>query len=216
MFSWLSLIYLNIYDFILFTTINTLLILLLIGSTFRIKFLYFLLFIFTMTIWGFLHSYDGIMLMFLSSELVIILLFFFFILIKKKKYTQPASSLKTKVYFKYLWILNLIVYGIQNIFIFDNYFSGFNYNFLYTFSLSTLSDDLFIFFQFFFIDYLDITYNIILLLNLFCVFFIIFYYVLKHFSGYTKKKSPKTVNFLRKQNSLKQSVWKTQVRIFKK
>lgn len=216
MFSWLSFLYINLYDFILFSTMNSLLVLMFMAHTFRLKFIYFLLFIFIMTIWGFLNSYDGLMLMFISTEIVIVLFFFFFILIKKKKTTQVMTTSTTKQYCKYLWIINFIFYFIQGIVVFDNYFSAFNYNFVYLFNLNTISDDLFVFFQFFFVDYLDITYNIIILLNLFCIYFIIFYYALKYFLSASKKKNPKTVNFIRKQNALKQSVWKSQIRIFKK
>lgn len=89
----------------------------------------------------------------------------------------------------------------------------FCYNFLYNSMNDIISSDLYSFFQFFFVDFYISIYYVALILTLFSIFFICFYFVLKQ-QQQNKKIKAKTFQILRKQQLVKQSAYKFQMRFF--
>lgn len=175
---------------------------------FRKKFIYFLGFLFSLSVLGFYYSWDGWLCIMILAELLIVLLFLLVWI--NFKFAQDAQF--PLVIFKYFFFSsNLLIYFVN----LNKDYAAFLYNYqvLYWFKSSTISSDFHTMFKFFFLDYPLTVIFLTLILSLISIFFIGFYYTLKKLQNQTKKKK-KLLHILRKQQMTKQALFKSQIKMF--
>lgn len=206
----LRLMYTSLFDFLIITLFSICVWSAIKTTVFRTKFVYFILFLLLTGIWGVYASLDGFIFLLLMSEFLIILLFlitatsFNFISFSSRLPAGYFFVFYTLTILAYLWI----VPGNVSTFFYS-------YHMVYSYYLEIVSSDLFIFFWGFFLEYSVSIFYITLILSLFSIFFIWSYFSIKFVAQKTKIAS-QTIELLRKQQPVKQTVYKSQVRIFKK
>lgn len=161
------------------------------------------------TLFGFSASYDGCILLLLLTEFFILLIFFLVYLTTDKLrefFSGMPISFTTFAFFTFF--IYFLTVGLS--------LSGYSYqhfNF-YEASLDITTSDFFAFYQFFFIYAPLLVAYCGLILSFFIIFFVFFYFQLKK-TQIQDKKRILSIDILRKQNALKQSKHKAQIRVFK-
>lgn len=171
----------------------------------RYKFIFFLLLLLFFAIWGFLYNLDGMMLILLITELTVFLLF---LMTYTQLYHNYTFVSKKSYNFMYVGIfLLLLVWLIETPHSCLFYISYYN-------SLSTVvAADFFIIYYLLFDKLPLITTFLVLIIGLFSLFFILIYFNLKIIKAqHTKTLS--SYHFLRKQNLVKQTNFKSNLYTF--
>lgn len=148
--------------------------------------------------------------MLLITEFLVVLLFLLLSL------TFSFYSKQKFVNIVYFYLFTTSTFSIYLVFS-PKTFSIFKFSHLYIYALTQdiIANDLFFFFQYFFVDFHVSIYYLAIILSLFSIFFICFYFLLKQKQQETKVKFL-TFQILRKQHLLKQSIFRTQLRFFSK
>ena len=171
----------------------------------RKKFFLFIVLIFLFSGIGFYYNLDGIILLFLITELTIVLIF---ITIYLQNFNYIKINEKSKKYFLFIILsllsLNYSFFSLK-LLKFTNFYSYYNINF----------NDFFWFYNFFFETNFLITYLLIFIISLYSIFFILLHYNIKNFNHNEKLKC-NNITILRKQNMINQINYKLQLRIFQK
>lgn len=178
------------------------------SNSLRYKFLYFLLITGLLSVWGYWASLDGMMLLFLLTELLIILLFLLVFLSYNFFTEEEMPNIKS---FYYMYIVAMIIYALSVPFAFGQKFSY--YDFVYLYCLDIMTSEWVYFYFFFFVIYPTITIYIGTLLGIFSILFICIYFTLKRLQQ-TFKLNVKKISILRKQNFKKQALTKIQLQTF--
>jgi hypothetical protein len=169
----------------------------------RKKFLSFL-FLFTLfLILGIYFNLDGIILLFIVSELAVLLIF---IIMFSQLTSFSTQTLKKKSFFIILFfsLLNFTLYDIDII----------SYKSFYNQQVYQLND-FFYFFNYFFEKQTIVTIVVIMLITLYSLFFIMLYFSIRQLK--LKESNTKSKIFtLRKQNIIKQSNYTVKTRFFQK
>lgn len=203
-------LYVNYFELFILTILSFSLWSLLINQSFRYKFIYFFLFLASLSILGFWLSYDGIVLMMLLTEFLVILLFLLVFL--SFKFNSKNNLKNSKFFFVYYSIL-LAIYLFSLVYTTSKQFSI--YNFIYAYNLDVISNDLFLFYHFFFIEAPLVVIFIAFILGLISIFFVAVYYCFR-FMQQRSAKTTHSVLILRKQLLNKQGYFKPQMRVFQK
>ncbi len=167
----------------------------------RRKFFLFVVVLFTFVIIGLYYNLDGIILMFLISELSVILIF---ITLYSQVYAYNKKNIKNfnNFFFFIIIIFNFQFYDIK-LLNYNNYYSYFNIN----------VNDFYYLYNFFFEKHLLATTIIIFLLTIYSIFFILLYFNFKKIQNKDDEKK-KSLTLLRKQNLIHQGNYNTKIRIF--
>ena len=172
--------------------------------TLRLKLIFFILITLVCSIWGFLYNLDGMMLILLTAEFTI---FLFFLM----TYTQLYENfifLTKKLNSK--WIIFIFFYFIVNKL---GYNTGVYFTNFYNSTTYLISSDFFIIYYLLFDSLPVLTIFITLIIGLFSLFFIALYFNFKLIK-LTNHMSFKNILFLRKQNMLKQTKFKSSIYTF--
>ena len=207
----IQLLYTIDYELIILYNIFTLIILnLTLTSSIRVKFLYFILLLFSGAYWGFLFSFDGIIFILLLTELTLLLVF---ILLFFKLSFQAINI----TFSSYFFLALLLIFNIS----FLSYFWG-EYSLLYftyytytTFYVFIIASDFFIFFYVLFFTLPHISTLLGVLLGLFSIFFILIFFMLKIYS-LRQKHFKNQLLLLRKQNAIHQSIQQATLHTFQR
>lgn len=185
--------------FILIHIIN----LFLIETSIRNKFFLFLILFFFFFCLGLYYSLDGIVFLFVISELSVLLIF---ITMFSQLYSYSNKSIKSvsNIFFIILLVFNIIYYDTK-VLSYENFYSFYNIQ----------VNDFYYFYNYFFEKQILVTILIIFIITFYSIFFIILYFNLKKRQN-TEQTKFKQLNILRKQNILHQSNYTTKTRIFKK
>ncbi len=177
---------------------------LLIFTSLRNKFFFFILIILIYSTWGFLLDLDGMMLVLLTTEFTIILLFLMTYIQLYSNYSFVSPTLN----YKYLFILLVCVAlpsDTINVFFFHtNYYQAINH---------VVSSDFFILYYFLFEKFPILVILMTLIISFFSLFFILVYYSMKAVK-LDSQKNLKSLYFLRKQTLVKQTSFKTKIYTF--
>lgn len=146
------------------------------------------------------YNLDGIVLLFLVSELSVFLIFIFFF-----SYLYNYIKIKNNVMNNYLYFILFLNYQNYNVKLISYYQ-------FYSYSNITLNDFYFIY-NFFFEKQILFVLFIIFFLTFFSFFFIIFYFNLKQYHQKFLLLKKNIIN-LRKQNIVHQCNYKTTIRAF--
>lgn len=207
----IQLLYTMDYELIILYNIFTLIILnLTLTSSIRVKFLYFILLLFSGTYWGFLFSFDGIIFILLLTEITLLLVFILLFF----KLSFQAINITFSSYF--LWVL-LFMFNVGFLSYFWGeysliYFTYYTYTTFYTFIIAS---DFFIFFYVLFFTLPHISTLLGVLLGLFSIFFILIFFMLKIYS-LKQKHFKNQLLLLRKQNAIHQSIQQTTLHTFQR
>lgn len=187
-----------LFIFLSFISIN------LLFTSLRKKFLFYILVIISFSIWGFLLDLDGMMLVFLTAEFTIVLLFLMTYIQLYSNYTFIKSETNFKVFLLLVFLLLQYYVPLNSPYTFTCYYKSLNH---------IVSSDFFILYYFLFEKLPILVILVTLIISFFSLFFILIYYSLK----LTKLDSFSTVKnlyFLRKQNLIKQTSFKTNLYTF--
>lgn len=207
----ISILYLKPLDLFLITAFSICMWSIIKITVFRVKFIYFLLFILIMAIWGMYASLDGFMLLLVMTEFLVILLFL--ITSMSFNFISNSKRLPNALFFVF-YLATLLAY----FWVMPSTISTFThmYHKVYHYGLEVInSADLFTFFWGFFVEHNIIVFYITLILSLFSMFFIWSYYTLRYLEQ-TGRVKAKTIELIRKQQSAKQALYKPHLRMFKK
>lgn len=173
----------------------------LITSNIRKKFFLFLLIFFIMFSVGLYYNLDGMVMMFAVSELSVILIFI-------TMFSQLYSFNKKTILFNnfivvlLLFFLNYNFYS-TNIIKYNNFYSTYSINI----------NDFYYIYNCYFEKQILLTIFIIFIITLYSIYFILLYFNFKKIQNFEVKKI-NNVSFLRKQNIIHQSNYKSTIRIF--
>jgi len=170
-------------------------------SEVRKKFALLLILIMLICCIGFYYFLDGLVMMFLLTELTLVLIF---IIMFSQIYNYNCQSLKYKnVFFVIVvFFINFSYYEIKII----NYKSYYSY-------YNILLNDFYYIYNNFFEKEILLTIIITLAVTLYSVFFILFYFNLKS-NLYKHKNFKKNLYLLRKQNIIHQSNYNSKINFF--
>ena len=172
-------------------------------SSVRNKFILFVLSIILFSVWAFLHNLDGMALILLTAEFTIVLLFLM-------TYTQLYSNflfLTTKKPSIFLYLVLFIAPFLTNFsstITYTNYYQSLNH---------VVSSDFFVIYYLLFDKLPILTIFLTLIISLFSLFFILVYFNLKFVKNLSSSKL-KQKFFLRKQNLIKQTNFKSKTYTF--
>lgn len=172
-----------------------------ISTDIRKKFFLFIILLFSTVSIALYYNLDGIIMMFLVSELSIILIFIT-MFSQLYGYNKKNTKFSTLFIFSIIFILNIEYYDTKIL----------NYNNFYSFSAININDFYYIY-NFFFEKQISVTIFIIFILTLYSIFFILLYFNFKKFQNSESSKVSNLI-LLRKQNLLHQSNYNTKIRIF--
>lgn len=179
------------------------------NANFRYKVKYFLSFLATIALFGFSASYDGCILLLLLTEFFILLVFFLIYLTADK---LQDFFIVAPISFRNFSFFTFFIYFLTVGFSLSGYsYQHFNF---YEASLDVTTSDFFAFYQFFFIYAPLLVAYCGLILSFFIIFFVFFYFQLKKIQVQGLRRTL-SIDILRKQNALKQSKHKAQIRVFK-
>ena len=196
--------------FILYNIFTILIFNLTFSSSVRLKFVYFLLLLFSSAYWGFLFSFDGIIFILLLTELTLILVFI--LLFFKLSFQLTYFQISSFVIFSFILVFNISFLSYFWLEYSSVYLVYYSYTTFYVFIVTS---DFFIFFYTLFFMLPHITTLLGVLLGLFSIFFILIFFILKIYS--LKQKSfKKRLFLLRKQNVVHQSVQLSVLQTFQK
>jgi hypothetical protein len=172
-----------------------------ISTDIRRKFFLFIILLFSTVSIALYYNLDGIVMMFLVSELSIILIFIT-MFSQLYGYNKKNTKFSTLFIFTIIFILNIEYYDTKIL----------NYNNFYSFSAININDFYYIY-NFFFEKQITVTIFIIFILTLYSIFFILLYFNFKKFQNSESSKVSNLI-LLRKQNILHQSNYNTKIRVF--
>ena len=177
---------------------------LLLFSSLRNKFISFILVVISFSIWGFLHSLDGMMLILLTAEFTILLLFIMTYIQLYANYSFFSNKISIT------WIIGLafFLFSTSN---FDSCF--FFFNSYYKAGAHVVASDFYILYYFLFEKLPLLVVLLTLLISFFSLFFIILYFNLKLLK-LGDNKQLKSLFYLRKQNLFKQTAYKSKIYTF--
>jgi hypothetical protein len=170
-------------------------------SEVRKKFALLLILIMLICCIGFYYFLDGLVMMFLLTELTLVLIF---IIMFSQIYSYNCQSLKYKNIFFVIvvFLINFSYYEIKII----NYKSYYSY-------YNILLNDFYYIYNNFFEKEILLTIIITIAVTLYSVFFILFYFNLKS-NLYKHKNFKKNLYLLRKQNIIHQSNYNSKINFF--
>ena len=172
-----------------------------ISTDIRRKFFLFIILLFSTVSIALYYNLDGIVMMFLVSELSIILIFIT-MFSQLYGYNKKNTKFSTLFIFTIIFILNIEYYDTKIL----------NYDNFYSFSAININDFYYIY-NFFFEKQITVTIFIIFILTLYSIFFILLYFNFKKFQNSESSKVSNLI-LLRKQNILHQSNYNTKIRVF--
>ena len=169
----------------------------------RRKFFLFLIIFIFLSFLGFYYNIDGVILLFIVSELSIILIYI-------TMFSQLYSFSKKQI--KYFSNFIIVILITLNLYYYD--VTIINYNNFFCFQIIQLNDFIY-FYSYFFEKQLMVTILVIYIMTFYSIFFILLYFNIK------KKESIESLKYkklyiLRKQNILHQSNYFSKIRIFQK
>lgn len=201
--------FLNFISILSILKIIPLLLILFIINTFlqetsiRKKFLSFLVIFILFTFLGICLNLDGIVLLFIVSELVVLLIFII-IFSQLTSFSTQTPKKKGFLLILYFTLLNFTLYDFK----ITSYKSFYNQQ---TFQLN----DFFYFFNYYFEKQTTVAILIIMIITLYSLFFIMLYFSIRQFK-LKETHSNSKILVLRKQSILKQSNYFTKIRFFQK
>jgi hypothetical protein len=168
----------------------------------RKKFLLLLPIILLISGIGFYYNLDGLVMMFLVSELSVILIFIVM-------FSQLFNYNYEKIHHNNMYLLIIIFilnfnYYEYNLLKYNNYYSYYN----------IVLNDFYYIYNTYFEKQILITVLITLIITFYSIFFILLYFNLKK-NLYNNKNIKKNLYLLRKQNIIHQSNYNTKIRFFK-
>jgi len=146
---------------------------------------------------------DGIIFLFIVSEIVVLLVFIV-IFSQIMSFSTQTPKKRGFLVILYFSILNAVLYDSKII----------SYKSFYSQQVYQLND-FFYFFNYYFEKQMLVTVFLILIITIYSLFFILLYFTIKQYK--LKETQMKNKIFaLRKQNMLKQSIYSTKIRFFQK
>lgn len=177
---------------------------LLLFTSLRKKFPYFILTTIVISLLGFLINLDGMMLIFLITEFTVMLLFFMTYVQLYSNFTFFFKSIKHW----WLLLLTLLAFVLVSKVNLTLYFLSY-----YKFQFHYVSSDFFILYFILFLKLSPVVVFITLILTFFSLFFILLYFNLKLVKNNQTIKN-KTNYFLRKQHLTKQNTFTNELKSF--
>lgn len=177
---------------------------LLLFSSLRKKFLFFILAVILIALLGFLISLDGMMLIFLITEFTVMLLFF---MTYVQLYSNFTFSSK-KISYWPVFLLVLMTFFIMSKVNLNIYFISY-----YKSQFHLVASDFFILYFILFLQLNAVVIIITIILTFFSLFFILLYFNLKQVKNNQTQKN-KTTYFLRKQILIKQNNFNNHISSF--
>lgn len=152
---------------------------------------------------GLYYNLDGIIMLFVISELSVLLVF---ITMFSQLYSYNTKSLRIKS-FLFITLLLLLNYSFfnSNLIKYGNFYEFYNI---------TLNDFYYIY-NYYFEKQILVTILIMFIITIYSIVFILFYFNIKRKSNIEQSKY-KQITLLRKQNLLHQSNYSTKIRTFQK
>lgn len=169
----------------------------------RKKFFLFLIIFFIFMCIGFYYNLDGIVMLFVISELSVILIFIT-MFSQLYSYNTKTAKISSFLIFFLLIVINYSYYDVK-ILNFQNFYSYYNV---------TLNDFYYIY-NFHFEKQIFTTLLIMLIITFYSIFFIFLYFSIKKKQNIEQNKL-KQITLLRKQNLIHQSNYFTHIRTFQK
>lgn len=173
----------------------------LIITNIRRKFFLFIVLMLGSSFIGLYYNLDGIIMMFLITELSVVLIFVT-LFSQIYSYTKKTTKLVNNFFIFFIIVLNIEFYDIKIL----------NYNSFYSFVNINLNDFYYLY-NFFFEKQPLVTVFIIFLLTIYSIFFILLYFNFKKFQNKEDLKV-KNLFLLRKQNLIHQANHNSKIRIF--
>ncbi len=167
----------------------------------RKKFFLFIILMLSFSFVGLYYNLDGLIMMFLITELSVILIFIT-LFSQIYSYTKKNNKTVNNYFIILIVLLNMEFYDVKIL----------NYNNFYSY-LSINLNDFYYLYNFFFEKHLLATIIIIFLLTIYSIFFILLYFNFKKFQNKDDFKA-KSLFLLRKQNLIHQSNYNPKIRIF--
>jgi hypothetical protein len=192
-----NLIYISLFILFIFI-INKFIVI----TNIRYKFLLLIVIMFIIASIGLYYDLDGLVMLFLISELSIILIF---ITIFSQIYTlntEISNISSIKLISLIMIFLNYNFYSID-IVDYTNFYSNYSIN----------TNDFYFIYNYYFEKQILVMVFSILIITIFSIFFILLYFSLKS-SQLKESKKKKNLNLLRKQNIIHQSNYSAKIRIF--
>jgi hypothetical protein len=174
-----------------------------IETNIRKKFFLFLIIFFSFICIGLYYNLDGIILLFVISELSILLIFIT-MFSQLYSYNKKTNKIVSNIFFYILILINFNYYDIK-ILNYNNFYSYYNINL----------NDFYYIYNFYFEKQILLTILIIFIISLYSIFFILLYFNIKKKQNIEQNKT-KQINILRKQSILHQSNYNTTIRNFQK
>lgn len=174
-----------------------------IETNIRKKFFLFLVIFFIFMCIGFYYNLDGIVMLFVISELSVLLIFIT-MFSQLYSYNTKTAKISSFIIFILLIFLNYSYYDVK-LLNFHNFYSYYNI---------TLNDFYYIY-NYYFEKQILLTILIMFIITLYSIFFIILYFNIKKKQNIEQTKL-KQITILRKQNILHQSNYSTHIRTFQK
>jgi hypothetical protein len=175
----------------------------LIETNIRKKFFLFLVIFFIFMVIGLYYNLDGIIMLFVISELSVLLIF---ITMFSQLYSFNTKSMRinSMLFVVILFFLNYSFFN-SNLIKYGNFYEFYNI---------TLNDFYYIY-NYYFEKQIFVTILIMFIITIYSIVFILFYFNIKKKSNIEHVKY-KQINLLRKQNLLHQSNYSSQTRTFQK
>lgn len=171
-------------------------------SSLRNKLLLFVISIITFSVWGFLYNLDGIALILLTAEFTIVLLFLMTYIQLYSQFTFLVKKLNKNYYFSI--IVLLLPLNLTPIITYINYYKSL---------FHVISSDFYIIYHILFDKLPLLVIAVTMIISLFSLFFILLYFNLKLVKN-THNSKITQIYFLRKQNLIKQTNFKSKIYTF--
>lgn len=169
----------------------------------RKKFFLFLIIFFIFMCIGFFYNLDGIVMLFVISELSVLLIFIT-MFSQIYAFTNKTKKISSFIFFILLIIFNYSFYDIKTL----------KYNNFYNYFNVTLNDFYYIY-NYYFEKQILVTILIMFIITIYSIVFILFYFNFKKQQNFENNKI-KNILLLRKQNIIHQSNYLTKIRVFQK
>jgi hypothetical protein len=193
----------NIFNLTLFITFLYIINKFFIETNIRKKFFLFLIIFFIFMCIGFYYNLDGIVMLFVISELSVLLIFIT-MFSQLYSFNTKTTKISSILIFILLICLNYSYYDVT-LLNFHNFYSYYNISL----------NDFYYIYNFYFEKQIFLTIFIMFIITLYSIFFIILYFNIKKKQNIEQTKL-KQISILRKQNILHQSNYFTNIRTFQK
>lgn len=190
-----SLIFISMYLYIINAFLNT--------TNLRKKFFLFIINLFLIVSIGLFYGLDGLILLFLVSELSVVLIFITMFSQLYAHHKQDRKNKQNIIVILLLLAVNTSYYEV-NLLSFNSFYS------FYSVSIN----DFYYIYNCYFEKQILLTVFTIFIITIYSIFFILLYYSLKQKTA-TESMKTKNIIILRKQNMLHQANYHTKIRIFK-